>query len=80
MSLFTRNAPLAEYLSNSERSKGCIAYDPKAIAPTYGYVPNLVAGIVFAAVFFVSTILHIVQVARCRKWWYSSLALGALGE
>lgn len=79
MSLFTRSSPLAENLSNSQGSKGCVAYDPRAIAPTYGYVPSLASGIVFTVVFFVSMLVHIVQVARARKWWYSALALGAFG-
>ncbi|KAL6716940.1 hypothetical protein ACLMJK_004852 [Lecanora helva] len=71
---------LARYLSNSQRSSGCVAYDPLAKAPTYGYVPSLAAGVVFTVVFALSLFTHTFQVARSRKWWYSSLALGALGE
>ncbi len=79
MSLLIWSSPLAENLTNSQRVKGCVAYDPKARAPTYGYVPSLAPAIVFTIVFFVSMLVHIVQVARTRKWWYSALALGAFG-
>ena len=79
MPLFDRSSTLAAMLDNSERGKGCIPYDPKAIAPTYGYDPDLAAGIVFTAVFFLSMLAHIVQVAMSRKWWYSAFALGAFG-
>ena len=70
---------MAAMLSNSQRGKGCVPYDPNAVAPTYGYDPDLGAGIVFTAVFFLSMLAHIVQVIRARKWWYSALALGAFG-
>ena len=66
-------------LNNSQRGKGCVPYDPNAKAPTYGYDPNLAAGIIFTVVFFLSMIAHMVQVAASRKWWYSALALGAFG-
>ena len=80
MSFFERSALLASQLTNSERSKGCVAYDPLATAPTYGYDPNLAAGIIFTVVFFLSMLLHIWQTWKSRKWWYSSLALGAFSE
>lgn len=80
MSLFERSSDLASTLSNSQRSKGCVPYDPNATAPTYGYDPSLVAGIIFTVVFFLSMLVSIWQVGRSRKWWYSSLVLGALGE
>ena len=78
MTLFVRE--LARNLSNSQRSSGCIAYDPVAKAPTYGYVPNLAAGIIFTVIFFLSLFAHVFQVIRSRKWWYSTLALGAFGK
>ncbi|MCJ1459542.1 hypothetical protein MMC28_009921 [Mycoblastus sanguinarius] len=80
MFLFERAAALASTLTNTQRGKGCVAYDPTAKAPTYGYVPNLAPGIVFSIVFFLSLSMHIFQTIRSRKWWYSSLALGAFGE
>ena len=78
MELFVRE--LARNLSNKERGKGCIAYDPLARAPTYGYIPNLAAGIIFTVIFSLSLFAHTFQVIRSRKWWYSSLILGAFGE
>jgi len=80
MALFERSSSLASTLTNSQRSKGCVTYDPRAIAPTYGYDPSLAAGIVFTVVFFLSMLHHIWQTVRSRKWWYSALALGAFGE
>lgn len=71
---------LAENLTNSQRGNGCVAYDPHAKAPAYGYIPNIAAGIVFSVVFGLSLLAHIVQVTKSRKWWYSSLALGAFGK
>lgn len=69
MALFDRSSTLATTLDNSQRSKGCVPYDPNAIAPTYGYDPDLNAGILFNVVFFLSS----------QKWWYSAFALGAFG-
>ena len=79
MAIFDRSSTLAATLDNSQRGKGCVPYDPNAIAPTYGYNPNLVAGIVFTVVFFLSMLAHIVQVIMSRKWWYFAFALGAFG-
>lgn len=79
MALFERSSTLAATLDNSRRGKGCVPYDPNAIAPTNGYDPDLAAGIVFTAVFFLSMLAHVVQVATNRKWWYSAFALGAFG-
>ncbi|KAK0511322.1 hypothetical protein JMJ35_005895 [Cladonia borealis] len=80
MALFQRDSTLAATLTNSQRAKGCVPYDPNAIAPTYGYDPLLSAGIVFTVVFFLSCTVHTVQVFRSRKWWFSVFALGAAGE
>lgn len=52
VALLERDTTLAATLSNSQRAKGCVPYDPNAIAPTYGYDPTLSAGIVFTVVFF----------------------------
>ncbi len=41
MALFDRSSTLAATLSNSQRGKGCVPYDPNATAPTYGYDPDL---------------------------------------
>lgn len=79
MALFDRSSTLAATLENSQPGKGCVPYDPNAIAPTYGYDPDLAAGIVFTLVFLLSMLAHIVQVATSRKWWYSTFALGAFG-
>lgn len=69
---------LASQLSHHDRSVGCIAYDP-LVEPTYGYVPSLAAGVVFVVVFFLIFVAHCVQTAIKRQWWYSLIALGALG-
>ena len=79
MALLDRSSTMAAMLSNSQRGKGCVPYDPNAVAPTYGYDPDLGAGIVFTVVLFLSMLAHIVQVTMSRKWWYSALALGAFG-
>lgn len=80
MELFKRNSTsLAATLNNSQRAKGCIAYDPLALEPTYGYDPSLAPGIVFTVAFFLSMAAHVFQTIRSRKWWYSAFALGALG-
>ena len=79
MALFDRSSTLAAMLSDSERGKGCVPYDPNAKEPTYGYDPSLAAGVVFTVVFFLLMLAHIVQVTKSRKWWYSALALGAFG-
>lgn len=79
MALFDRSYTLAATLKNSQRGKGCVPYNPYATAPTYSYDPDLSAGLVFTAVFFLSMLAHIVQVTISRKWWYSAFALGAFG-
>ena len=79
MAIFERDSTLAATLSNSQRAKGCVPYDPNAISPTYGYDPTLSAGFVFTVVFFLSWTVHTVQVFRSRTWWFSVFALGAVG-
>ena len=79
MALFDRSSTLATTLDDSQHGKGYVPYDPSATAPTYGYDPNLIAGIVFTVVFFLSMLAHVVQVVMSRKWWYSAFALGAFG-
>lgn len=69
---------LASQLSHHDRSVGCVAYDP-LVEPAYGYVPSLAAGIVFVIVFFLILVTHCVQITIKRQWWYSLIALGALG-
>ena len=80
MSLLERTAALASTLTQAERRKGCVAYDPAAKGPTYNYVPNLTPGIVFSTVFFISMSLHIFQTVHHRKWWYSAFAIGAFSK
>lgn len=63
-----------------KRGDGCVAYNAAAKEPTYGYVPNLAAGIVFSVVFGLTMIAHFAQVIQYRKWWYLTLPLGALCE
>ncbi|KAL8904818.1 MAG: hypothetical protein Q9171_006908 [Xanthocarpia ochracea] len=70
---------LAATLHPSARGNGCIAYDPSAFPPTYGYDPNLAAGITFTVLFFLSMVGHVYESFRCRNWWYSFFALGAFG-
>lgn len=80
MALFGRtDTSPAATLSNSQRATGCVAYDPLALEPTYGYDPSLAPGIVFTVAFFLSLTAHTVQTIQSRKWWYSTFALGALG-
>ncbi|KAF2239605.1 RTA1-domain-containing protein [Viridothelium virens] len=76
--LLARTLPAHE-LSNTEQGKGCLAYDP-LLDPGYGYIPNLAVGIVFAVIFGLITIAHIGQTTIKRKWWYSTFAIGAIGE
>lgn len=61
MAQFDRSSTLAATLDNLQRGKGCVPYDPNATAPIYGYDPNLIAGIVFTVVFFLSMLAHIVK-------------------
>ena len=62
------------------RGDGCTAYNAAAKDPTYGYVPNLAAGIVFSLVFGLIMLAHFAQTIQYRKWWYLSFGVGALGE
>ena len=62
------------------RSTGCVAFDPSAKLPVYGYDPSLAPGIVFSVVFGLTMIAHFYQAIRYRKWWYLTFAIGALGE
>ena len=75
-SLVTR--ALASQLTKHDRGLGCVKYED-GVDPTYGYKPSIVAGIIFTTVFFLSFTVHSLQVVIKRKWWYSVLALGALG-
>ena len=68
-----------EVLNLMTRSKGCVAYDPSAKVPIYGYVPHLAPGIIFTAVFALIFGITSWQTIRSRKWWYSALVLGVLG-
>ena len=79
MALFDRSSTLTAALDNSQRGKGCVPYGSNAKAPSYGYDPDLGAGIVFTVVFFLSMAAHIVQTTMSRKWWYSAFALGPFG-
>ena len=62
------------------RAKGCVAYNPDAKLPTYGYVPTLSAGIIYTVVFAIITVLLTLRVIKSKKWWYLSLPIGALAE
>ena len=77
-SLFERAAGDAHDLKT--RVNGCVAFDPSAKLPTYGYDPTLAAGIIFSVVFGLTMLAHLVQTIQYRKWWYSAIGLGALGE
>ena len=76
--LFER-ALLASQLSHHDRGNGCVAYE-QSVTPTYGYKPSLAAGIVFVVAFFLTFIVHCAQTAIKRQWWYSLIAIGALGK
>ncbi|KAL9630078.1 MAG: hypothetical protein Q9204_004907 [Flavoplaca sp. TL-2023a] len=58
MAPFAGNVSLAATLDPGARANGCIAYDPYALPPTYGYNPNLVAGIIFTLSVAVSLLRH----------------------
>ena len=62
------------------RSTGCVAFDPDAKLPTYGYDPTLAPGLVFSVVFGVTMLAHFAQAIQYRKWWYLTLGIGALSE
>ena len=78
MAFLARRAVPASQLARHDRVVGCVAYDP-LVEPGYGYVPSLAAGIVFVVVFFLTFSAHCIQTGLSRKWWYSLIAVGALG-
>ena len=62
------------------RDTGCVAFNPDAKLPTYGYDPTLAPGIVFSVVFGLTMLAHFAQTIQHRKWWYLSFGIGALSE
>ncbi|KAI9696902.1 MAG: hypothetical protein M1820_007977 [Bogoriella megaspora] len=76
--LITRDL-LAHEVPHKEQGNGCLAYDP-LVNPTYGYQPNLPAGIIFSVIFGLIFIAHTGQFIFKRKWWYATFAIGAVGE
>lgn len=55
MALAARAIPVHE-LTKAQRSNGCVAYDPTATAPTYGYDASIAPGVVFTAFFSISIV------------------------
>ncbi|KAL8845153.1 MAG: hypothetical protein Q9176_000321 [Flavoplaca citrina] len=68
MAPVTGSVSLAATIDPGARANGCIAYDPYALPPTYGYNPNLVAGIIFTVTFFLSMCGHVYETFGCRNW------------
>ena len=64
----------------NKRSTGCVAYNPAAKEPIYGYVPHIAPGVIFSVCFAVIFAATTFLTIRSRKWWYSALVLGVLGE
>ena len=77
-SLFTRD--VVDAFNLKQRGTGCVAYNPAAKEPTYGYVPDMASGIAFSIVFGLIMIAHFGQTIFYRKWWYLSFGIGALSE
>lgn len=71
--------PPAHLLDNQKQGMGCVPYDP-LVLPPYNYVPHVAPGAIFVACFGLAFIGHIFQAAISRKWWYTSLILGAMCE
>ncbi|KAF5646365.1 RSB1 [Fusarium sp. NRRL 52700] len=59
--------------------KGCHALIT-GVHTSYGYVPSKAAGIVFCALFGLTTIVHIIQLGRSRIWWCAVFVIGGLVE
>lgn len=59
---------------------GCKAYDPESGIDLYGYVPTFVVGIIFTALFLLTTVAHIYQSVWKRRWWTLTFAVGALSK
>ncbi|KAG0136943.1 RTA1 like protein-domain-containing protein [Tuber indicum] len=46
----------------------------------YRYTPSLVGAVIFAALFFISSGYHVIQLTRTRTWYFIPLVIGALME
>ncbi|CAZ86570.1 unnamed protein product [Tuber melanosporum] len=46
----------------------------------YRYTPSLVGAVIFAALFFISSGYHVIQLTRARTWYFIPLVIGALME
>lgn len=46
----------------------------------YHYTPSAVAAIIFAAIFFLSSIIHAWRIIRSRSWYFSAIVIGGLME
>jgi hypothetical protein len=44
----------------------------------YHYKPSEIGAIIFAGLFGISTILHILQMIRGRAWFYTSFVIGSI--
>ena len=64
----------------NKRSNGCVAYNPQAKEPIYGYVPHIAPGVIFSVCFAIIFAATSYLTIRSRKWWYTALVLGVLGE
>ncbi|PRP79036.1 RTA1 domain protein [Planoprotostelium fungivorum] len=54
--------------------------DPSQLGSPYHYIPHAWIGIVFVALFGISTLAHLVQVSYYRGWWLHVLTIGGIGE
>ncbi|KAG0633244.1 RTA1 like protein-domain-containing protein [Tuber brumale] len=46
----------------------------------YRYTPSLVGAVIFAALFFLSSGYHMIQLTRAKTWYFIPLVIGALME
>ncbi|KAK0197507.1 RTA1 like protein [Armillaria mellea] len=46
----------------------------------YHYTPSAVAAVIFAAIFFLSSIIHIWRIVKTRSWYFSAIVVGGLME
>jgi hypothetical protein len=61
------------------RSTNCAAPHPRS-GNQYGYTPGLAIGIIFCALFGLSTLVHVYQTHRYRSWWTYVFVVGALSK
>ncbi|KAJ7612068.1 RTA1-like protein, partial [Roridomyces roridus] len=62
-------------------SNSTVIFRPEGVARHYGYVPHEYVGIIFMALFGLSTIIHVGQAIYYRMWWlFLTACLCGVGE